>query len=105
VRGTGAKLRFFLGNLAELLYFYPLSIFTFFIKNCKYLGGARFTRTKRRNVVHFSGFARKMNHLSAFCERREHHLSSKEILTYVMKHPKVFQKIGALVKLLNFARK
>jgi hypothetical protein len=36
-----------------------------------FLGGARFARTKRGNVVRFSGKARKTNHLSTFCERSE----------------------------------
>ncbi|MDZ7879479.1 MAG: hypothetical protein U5L45_17505 [Saprospiraceae bacterium] len=32
---------------------------------------ARFARVKGGEVVHFSGFARKMNHIPLFCERSE----------------------------------
>ncbi|MDZ7879773.1 MAG: hypothetical protein U5L45_18995 [Saprospiraceae bacterium] len=36
-----------------------------------YLARARFARTERGEVVHFSGKARKMNHIPLFCERSE----------------------------------
>jgi hypothetical protein len=36
---------------------------------------ARFTRKKGGEVVRFSGFDRKTNHIPPFCERSEQHLS------------------------------
>ncbi|MDZ7881120.1 MAG: hypothetical protein U5L45_25865 [Saprospiraceae bacterium] len=36
-----------------------------------HLAHARFARGKEGEVVHFSGKARKMNHIPLFCERGE----------------------------------
>ncbi|MDZ7878242.1 MAG: hypothetical protein U5L45_11255 [Saprospiraceae bacterium] len=41
--------------------------FMYGFKNSNTASRARFARAREGNVVHFSGFARKMNHLSSFC--------------------------------------